>query len=134
MFKVHGADLIGIVNLQTKKCSCWEFTLDEYLCVHAFAVCKEHKIFPYSLFKPFYQEDIWRVAYSNSIYPLANKKLWHASVEILDRVVLPRKFDKKAEKQGPTVSYLKARVLIQKNVNNVIILAIIDKYVPFWLC
>lgn len=93
-FEVHRSDLSGMVNLRDKTCLCCAFKIDKYLCVHAFAVCKDHNINVYSLCDPFFSNKIIYNAYLKTIHLLGDPKQWHAPDAFFASVVLPPRFHK----------------------------------------
>ena len=88
-FEVRGSDFRATVNLENKTCSCREFDLDHYLCVHAAAACRFHDILFHLFCLEYYTVSTWRDCYAPTIYPLDDQRLWQAPPEITDRVVLP---------------------------------------------
>ena len=77
-YVVDGGSLRGIVNFHTKKCSCIVFDMDQYPCDHAMAACRERKITPYSMCSHYYGAEAYRASYMESIYPVRDRKQWHA--------------------------------------------------------
>ena len=88
-FEVRGCDFRATVNLENKTCSCREFELDHYPCVHAAAACRFRNISFYLFCSEYYTVSAWRDCYAPTIYPLDDRRLWQAPPEITDRVVLP---------------------------------------------
>ena len=88
-FEVLGSDFRATVNLENKTCSCREFELDHYPCVHAAAACRFRNISFYLFCSEYYTVSAWRDCYAPTIYPLDDRRLWQAPPEITDRVVLP---------------------------------------------
>ncbi|XP_060668520.1 uncharacterized protein LOC125419637 [Ziziphus jujuba] len=94
-FQVVGHGMfVGVVNLENKTCSCKEFDIDGFPCVHAIAACKHQHISPYFLCSVHYSVDSLRDAYSETIYPL--KSQWHAPDDVINQVVLPPQIGKQS--------------------------------------
>ena len=88
-FQVRDIDMFARVNLETKTCTCREFDLDRYPCIHAVAACRFRNISCYSLCSEYYSTSTWSECYSSTIYPLGDIRFWSAPPEILEQVVLP---------------------------------------------
>ena len=88
-YVVDGRSLRGIVNLDTKKCSCIVFDMDQYPYDHAMTACRECKITPYSMCSHYYTADTYYATYMESIYPIRDRKQWHAPEDVSSHIVLP---------------------------------------------
>jgi hypothetical protein len=88
-FHVRGIEMSAKVNLETRSCSCREFDLNRYPCVHAVAACRLRNISCYSLCSEYYSKFSWLAAYSHTIYPLDDARFWDPPQDIRERVVLP---------------------------------------------
>ena len=88
-FEVHTFEVRTNVNLEAKSCSCQQFPLDQYPCIHAIAACRFQNLSPYPYCSEHYSVALWRECYAKTIYPLDDRHMWHAPPEILQRVFHP---------------------------------------------
>ena len=88
-FEVRTIDFVTTVNLEAKTCSCRQFQLDQYPCIHAIAACRFRNLSLFHFCSEYYSVSSWRECYAYTIYPLDDRRLWHAPPEVLERVVHP---------------------------------------------
>ena len=72
----------GEVNLMTKSCSCGQFQIMGYPCVHGVAAAMLRNVNIYSLCSPYYTTEMWRESYKETIYPTGNEDDWEVPENI----------------------------------------------------
>ena len=66
-FEVRGCDFRATVNLENKTCSCREFDLDRYPCVHVATAYRFCNVSCYLFYSKYYIVSAWRDCYASSI-------------------------------------------------------------------
>ena len=59
---------IGVVDIFNKTCTYKEFNIDKLSCVHAIAAVHNAHVSVYSLVSPYYTNEYYVLAYSETIY------------------------------------------------------------------
>ncbi|XP_075076643.1 uncharacterized protein LOC142163272 [Nicotiana tabacum] len=78
-----------IMCLESKKCSCGQFQLDELPCAHALAVLR-HKNETYENYcSPYYTRESLLSTYEIPVNPLPDESKWNVPQHITDEVVNP---------------------------------------------
>ena len=88
-FEVTNGNRKEIVNLHSKTCTCQEFDVDQFPCVHAVASCGDQNISYYEICSRYYTSEALVKAYVESIYLIDQYMEWQLSDDIRNRVVLP---------------------------------------------
>ncbi len=88
-YRVIGNPMEGLVNFNTKSCTCRKFDLDQYLFVHAMAVCINQRIDFHAMCSHYYLASTHCVAYADSIYPVGPKNQWEIPKEVQSIIVRP---------------------------------------------
>ncbi|XP_075080337.1 uncharacterized protein LOC142165856 [Nicotiana tabacum] len=78
-----------IVCLESKKCSCGQFQLDELLCVHALAALRHRNETYENYCSPYYTKESLLCTYEIPVNPLPDKSKWNVPQHISDEVVNP---------------------------------------------
>ncbi|VFR00275.1 unnamed protein product [Cuscuta campestris] len=66
-----------VVNFQDRTCTCGEFQLDNFVCVHAVAVTRQRPgLSCYDYVSPYYTASAWSSAYNGVVHPIPSKDLW----------------------------------------------------------
>ncbi|XP_070028650.1 uncharacterized protein [Nicotiana sylvestris] len=84
-----------IVCLETKKCSCGKFQLDELPCAHALAALRHRKETYENYCSPYYTRKSLLLTYEMPVNPLPDESKWDVPQHILDKVVKPPAGDKR---------------------------------------
>ncbi|XP_070026393.1 uncharacterized protein [Nicotiana sylvestris] len=84
-----------IVCLETKKCSCGKFQLDELPCAHALAALRHMKETYENYCSPYYTRKSLLLTYEMPVNPLPDESKWDVPQHILDEVVKPQAGDKR---------------------------------------
>ncbi|XP_016459416.2 uncharacterized protein LOC107782974 [Nicotiana tabacum] len=84
-----------IVCLETKKCSCGKFQLDELPCAHALAALRHRKETYENYCSPYYTRKSLLLTYEMPVNPLPDESKWDVPQYILDEVVKPPAGDKR---------------------------------------
>ncbi len=88
-YRVIGNPMEGLVNLNTKSCTCRKFDLDQYPCVHAMAVCLNRRIDFHTMCSHYYHTSTHYIAYADSIYPVGPTTQWEVPQEVESIIVRP---------------------------------------------
>ncbi|CAH9059260.1 unnamed protein product [Cuscuta epithymum] len=84
------------VDLVERKCSCREFQLEDFVCVHAVAAIRNRNgLSCYDYVSSYYSSESWVEAYKGSVPPLGSYSLYDAPVGIRNWVVKPPISDKR---------------------------------------
>ncbi|XP_075102194.1 uncharacterized protein LOC107782161 [Nicotiana tabacum] len=78
-----------IVCLESKKCSCGQFQLDELPCVHALAALRHRNETYKNYFSQYYTKESLLRMYEIPVNPLPDESKWNVSQHIFDEVVNP---------------------------------------------
>ncbi|XP_070020364.1 uncharacterized protein [Nicotiana sylvestris] len=78
-----------IVCLESKKCSCDQFQLDELPCLHALAALRHRNETYENYFSPYYTRESLLRTYEIPVNPLPDKSEWNVPQHISDEVVNP---------------------------------------------
>ena len=89
IYDVRDGDKGGIVNLNTRTCTCRVFDLDQLPCAHALAVCGKIRFDYKVLCSHMYTTTAWVSTYAESIHPVGHQSDWIVPMDIGNRVVLP---------------------------------------------
>ncbi|VFQ78817.1 unnamed protein product [Cuscuta campestris] len=66
-----------VVNLRDKTCTCDNFQLDQFICVHAVAaVASRPGLSCYNFISPYYKRESLLATYSGIVHPLGDKSSW----------------------------------------------------------
>ncbi|VFQ78997.1 unnamed protein product [Cuscuta campestris] len=85
-----------VVNFQNRTCTCCEFQLDHFVCVHAVAATRcRSGLSCYDYVSSFYTTTAWRATYSGIIHPIPSKESWVLPDEVTQVVCLPPSCDKR---------------------------------------
>ncbi|CAH9088755.1 unnamed protein product [Cuscuta epithymum] len=85
-----------IVDLLERTCTCKEFQLEDFVCVHAVAAIAHRKgLSCYDFVSEYYKNSAWLNAYSGVVYPLGEYSVDDIPMEDRNRVVKPPISDKK---------------------------------------
>uniref|UniRef100_A0A1S4C6U2 Protein FAR1-RELATED SEQUENCE 5-like n=1 Tax=Nicotiana tabacum TaxID=4097 RepID=A0A1S4C6U2_TOBAC len=84
-----------IMCLETKKCSCGKFQLDELPCAHALAALRHRKETYENYCSPYYTRKSLLLTYEMPVNPLPDESKWDVPQHILDEVVKPPAGDKR---------------------------------------
>ncbi|XP_070005135.1 uncharacterized protein [Nicotiana sylvestris] len=84
-----------IMCLETKKCSCGKFQLDELPCAHALAALRHRKETYENYCSPYYTRKSILLTYEMPVNPLPDESKWDVPQHILDEVVKPPAGDKR---------------------------------------
>ncbi|XP_070004150.1 uncharacterized protein [Nicotiana sylvestris] len=84
-----------IMCLETKKCSCGKFQLDELPCAHALAALRHRKETYENYCSPYYTRKSLLLTYEMPVNPLPDESKWDVPQYILDEVVKPPAGDKR---------------------------------------
>lgn len=121
-FEVHRGNLIRVVNLQTRACSCSEFMLDEYMCIYASIVFMDRDINVYGMCDSLLLQ--WCLIYSVlRNHSFAGKSKTMACIcyrlDMIERL----------KGLGSIVYCLKERPVFRKNIDDICVPVIIEKHV-----
>ncbi|VFQ82737.1 unnamed protein product [Cuscuta campestris] len=79
-----------VVNFQNRSCTCCEFQLDHFVCVHAVAATRSRKgLSCYDYISSFYTAASWRAIYSGIIHPIPSKDSWVVPDDVTHTICLP---------------------------------------------
>nr|XP_016458495.1 PREDICTED: uncharacterized protein LOC107782161 [Nicotiana tabacum] len=78
-----------IVCLESKKCSCGKFQLDELPCAHALATLRHRNETYENYCSPYYTKESLLHMYEIPVNPLPDESKWNVSQHIFDEVVNP---------------------------------------------
>ncbi|VFQ92902.1 unnamed protein product [Cuscuta campestris] len=79
-----------VVNFQNRSCTCCEFQLDHFVCVHAVAATRSrHGLSCYDYTSSFYTAASWRATYSGIIHPIPSKDSWAVPDDVTHTLCLP---------------------------------------------
>ncbi|VFQ81972.1 unnamed protein product [Cuscuta campestris] len=85
-----------VVNFQNMTCTCCEFQLDHFVCVHAIAATRcRSSLSCYDYVSSFYTTTAWRATYFGIIHPIPSKESWIVPDEVAEVVCLPTSCDKR---------------------------------------
>ncbi|XP_022880675.1 uncharacterized protein LOC111397945 [Olea europaea var. sylvestris] len=82
-FVRYGRNVGYIVDFNDNTCTCRQFQLESFPCVHAVAVAMYRGFQPHILCSHYYMADFWRAAYAETIFLLPNEVEW----EVPDYIV-----------------------------------------------
>ncbi|XP_058068881.1 uncharacterized protein LOC131218217 [Magnolia sinica] len=69
-------DYNDTVNLSKFSCTCREFSVKGYPCMHVLSACINYNLPHYSYCSPFYTVQNYKATYSESVYPVRDKSEW----------------------------------------------------------
>ncbi|CAH9058283.1 unnamed protein product [Cuscuta europaea] len=96
IFSVYDMNIIFIVNLEDKTCTCRRFQMDELPCTHALAVLKKINQEPYRFCSFYYTKETLLQTYSETVHPIPDQKTWQMQISEPILQVYPPHARKKA--------------------------------------
>ncbi|KAL5544255.1 hypothetical protein UlMin_008039 [Ulmus minor] len=88
VYNVLDGDKNGIVDLQTRTCSCRRFQLEQLPCAHAMIAIRHSKRDVYDFYSEYYNSSTWKATYAGVVYPLPHQGDWVVPNEVRDVKVL----------------------------------------------
>ncbi|XP_022148136.1 uncharacterized protein LOC111016889 [Momordica charantia] len=85
--QVRDGNLDGIVDFNSRTCSCREFDYFKIPCSHAIAGAMMRNINPYILCDEAYTTNSWVMAYAEPIFPIGHVSTWKSSPDFVDTPV-----------------------------------------------
>ncbi|XP_022152406.1 uncharacterized protein LOC111020142 [Momordica charantia] len=85
--QVRDGNLDGIVDFNSRACSCRKFDYFEIPCSHAIAGAMMRNINPYTLCDEVYTTNSWVMAYAEPIFPIGHVSTWNSSPDFVDTPV-----------------------------------------------
>ncbi|VFQ99216.1 unnamed protein product [Cuscuta campestris] len=90
-----------VVNFQNKTCTCYEFQLHHFVCVHAVAATRcRGGLSCYDYVSTFYTTTAWRATYLGIIHPIPSKESCVVSDEVAQVVCHPPSCDKRPPRKA----------------------------------
>ena len=89
VFEVRGGDMVEIVNIREKTCTCRKFDLEQLPCAHVLAVCSQARIKRSRLWSDKYTTDALHYAYGETINPVGDQSDWVMPEDLSGLKVLP---------------------------------------------
>ncbi|VFQ85738.1 unnamed protein product [Cuscuta campestris] len=79
-----------VVNLRDKSCTCGDFQLDHFVCVHAVAAIGSRPgLSCYNFISPYYKREALVATYSGIVHPLGDKSTWDIPTDVKSLVCKP---------------------------------------------
>lgn len=76
-----------VVNLEEKTCYCRQFQVDQFVCPHAVAACRERGLSVYDYVSPYYFKEKLKATYAGVVHPIGTEHGIQVPEEIKSRVV-----------------------------------------------
>ncbi|VFQ60092.1 unnamed protein product [Cuscuta campestris] len=72
-----------VVKLRDKSCTCGDFQLDHFVCVHALAaIGSRPRLSCYNFISPYYKREALVATYSGIVHPLGDKSTWDIPTDV----------------------------------------------------
>ncbi|CAH9148911.1 unnamed protein product [Cuscuta epithymum] len=79
-----------VVDLKAKTCSCCEFQLEQFICVHGVAVvCNRRGLSCYDYISKYYFTQSWVAAYSGAVHPIGSLVDWDIPASVRSTICKP---------------------------------------------
>ena len=89
IYKVTECDNEYVVNMESKRCTCNHFQIDEFPCSHALAVVREKHMCAYDFCSYYYTKEAMLSTYQGIIYPIPKQCIWELPTEVEQSIVNP---------------------------------------------
>ncbi|VFQ70853.1 unnamed protein product [Cuscuta campestris] len=106
-----------VVNLRDKSCTCGDFQLDHFVCVHAVAAIGSRPgLSCYNFISPYYKREALVATYSGIVHPIGDKSTWDIPSDVKTMVCKPPLCNKRplgGQRRGgyhPLVNFISAKV------------------------
>ncbi|RAL49939.1 hypothetical protein DM860_002230 [Cuscuta australis] len=106
-----------VVKLRDKSCTCGDFQLDHFVCVHALAAIGSRPgLSCYNFISPYYKREALVATYSGIVHPLGDKSTWDIPTDVKTMVCKPPSCNKcplGGQRRGgyhPLVNFTPAKV------------------------
>ncbi|RAL49764.1 hypothetical protein DM860_002055 [Cuscuta australis] len=85
-----------VVNLRDKSCTCGDFQLDHFVCVHAVAAIGSRPgLSCYNFISPYYKRESLVATYSGIVHPLGDQSTWYIPLAVKALVCKPPSCNKR---------------------------------------
>lgn len=78
---------VFVVNLEHRTCYCRQFQLDQFVCPHAVAACRERGLSVYDYVSPYYFKEKLQATYAGVVHPIGTEHGIQIPEEVKNRVV-----------------------------------------------
>ena len=79
---------IFVVNLQDRTCHCRQFQVDQFVCAHAVAACRQRGLSVYDYVSPYYKKEKYEATYAGVVHPIGTESGIAIPNDVKNRIVL----------------------------------------------